>query len=173
MLPLSTDVRRGWIFDPTGPKNAQGERRIGRWLCVVASLVAGRGGHTAASWRSRSPSAPMALGRTMPHRIALVVVIALALAGIGPIRLSTTSPHSSAAVARISAAGYSLVASDGGIFSFGDAAFYGSAGGLKLNQPIVGMAATPDGGGYWLVASDGGIFSFGDAAFYGSAGGLQ
>ena len=66
--------------------------------------------------------------------------------------------------------GYWLVASDGGIFSFGDAAFYGSTGGIHLNQPIVGMAATPDGGGYWLVASDGGIFSFGDATFYGSTG---
>jgi L,D-peptidoglycan transpeptidase YkuD (ErfK/YbiS/YcfS/YnhG family) len=62
-----------------------------------------------------------------------------------------------------------LVASDGGIFSFGDAAFYGSTGALHLNAPIVGMAAAPGGGGYWLVASDGGIFSFGDAAFYGSA----
>ncbi len=69
--------------------------------------------------------------------------------------------------------GYWLVASDGGIFSFGDAAFYGSTGGLHLNQPIVGMAATPTGRGYWLVASDGGIFSFGDAAFYGSTGGIH
>ena len=59
--------------------------------------------------------------------------------------------------------GYWLVASDGGIFSYGDAAFYGSRGGQPLNKPIVGMAATPDGGGYWLVASDGGIFSYGDA----------
>ena len=67
--------------------------------------------------------------------------------------------------------GYWLVASDGGIFSFGDAAFFGSMGGKPLNKPIVGMAATPDGGGYWLVASDGGIFSFGDAAFFGSMGG--
>ena len=66
--------------------------------------------------------------------------------------------------------GYWLVASDGGIFSFGDAGFYGSIGGHALNQPIVGMAATPDGRGYWLVASDGGIFSFGDAGFYGSTG---
>ena len=41
---------------------------------------------------------------------------------------------------------------------------------MHLNQPIVGMAATPDGGGYWLVASDGGIFSYGDAHFYGSTG---
>ncbi len=69
--------------------------------------------------------------------------------------------------------GYWLVASDGGIFSFGDAAFYGSTGGMSLNKPIVGMASTPDGGGYWLVASDGGIFSFGDAAFYGSTGGMS
>jgi len=40
-------------------------------------------------------------------------------------------------------------------------------GGQHLNQPIVGMAATPDGKGYWEVASDGGIFAFGDAGFYG------
>ena len=67
--------------------------------------------------------------------------------------------------------GYWLVASDGGIFSYGDAAFYGSTGGIALNKPIVGMAATPDGRGYWLVASDGGIFTYGDAPFYGSTGG--
>ena len=67
--------------------------------------------------------------------------------------------------------GYWEVASDGGIFSFGDAAFHGSMGGTPLNQPIVGMAATPSGNGYWEVASDGGIFSFGDAAFHGSMGG--
>ena len=54
--------------------------------------------------------------------------------------------------------GYWLVASDGGVFSFGNTAFYGSTGSIKLNKPIVGMAATPDGGGYWLVASDGGVF---------------
>jgi hypothetical protein len=69
--------------------------------------------------------------------------------------------------------GYWLVASDGGVFSFGDAAFHGSTGGQRLNAPIVGMAATADGGGYWLVASDGGVFSFGDAAFHGSTGALK
>ncbi len=68
--------------------------------------------------------------------------------------------------------GYWEVASDGGIFTFGDAGFYGSMGGKHLNQPIVGMASTPDGKGYWEVASDGGIFTFGDAGFYGSAGGM-
>ncbi len=66
--------------------------------------------------------------------------------------------------------GYWVVASDGGIFNFGDAPFFGSAGGMHLNKPIVGMAATPDGGGYWVVASDGGIFAYGDARFYGLGG---
>jgi len=41
------------------------------------------------------------------------------------------------------------------------------------NAPIVGMAATPDGGGYWLVAADGGVFGYGDARFFGSAGSLR
>jgi hypothetical protein len=63
------------------------------------------------------------------------------------------------------------VASDGGIFAFGDAGYYGSMGDKPLDRPVVGMAATPDGRGYWLVASDGGIFAFGDAGYYGSMGG--
>ena len=61
--------------------------------------------------------------------------------------------------------------SDGGVFSFGDAKFYGSTGAMALNKPIVAMASTPAGAGYWLMASDGGIFTFGDAKFYGSMGG--
>ncbi len=69
--------------------------------------------------------------------------------------------------------GYWLVASDGGIFALGHAPFEGSTGGLTLNRPVVGMAASSDDGGYWLVASDGGIFAFGDAAFYGSTGGMH
>ena len=67
--------------------------------------------------------------------------------------------------------GYWQVGADGGIFTFGDAAFFGSMGAQRLDEPIVGMASTPDGQGYWEVASDGGIFTFGDAAFYGSMGG--
>jgi SpoIID/LytB domain protein len=70
-------------------------------------------------------------------------------------------------------AGYWLVASDGGIFSYGDAGFFGSTGAIALNKPIVGMASTPDSRGYWLVASDGGVFSFGDASFFGSTGALR
>ena len=68
--------------------------------------------------------------------------------------------------------GYWVLASDGGIFSFGKAVYHGSMTGQPLNKPIVAMAATPTGNGYWLVASDGGIFSYGDAVFHGSTGGI-
>jgi hypothetical protein len=69
--------------------------------------------------------------------------------------------------------GYWEVAGDGGIFSLGAAPFHGSQGAQKLNQPVVGMAATPGDSGYWLVASDGGIFTHGNAQFYGSMGGQK
>jgi hypothetical protein len=64
-----------------------------------------------------------------------------------------------------------MVASDGGIFSFGSAKFYGSMGGKPLNQPIVGLLPSAGGGGNGEVASDGGLFSFGDFSFFGSMGG--
>ncbi len=69
--------------------------------------------------------------------------------------------------------GYRIVASDGGVFDYGDATFWGSTGGVHLNQPVVGMAVTPSTNGYWLVASDGGIFTFGDARFFGSTGAMH
>ena len=69
--------------------------------------------------------------------------------------------------------GYWLVAGDGGIFSFGDAGFFGSAGGLALNAPVVDLAPAADGRGYHLTASDGGVFSYGSATYRGSTGGLR
>ena len=68
--------------------------------------------------------------------------------------------------------GYWLVGSDGGIFSFGQAQFFGSTGSLHLQRPVVGIVPTADHGGYWLDASDGGVFSYGDTRFYGSIPGL-
>jgi hypothetical protein len=65
--------------------------------------------------------------------------------------------------------GYWLVASDGGIFSFG-APFFGSTGAIVLNKPIVGRESAPSGTGYRFVASDGGIFDFGSSQFYGQSG---
>jgi hypothetical protein len=91
-------------------------------------------------------------------------------AALGAAPAQTTAPVVGV-VATPSGKGYWIVATDGSVFTFGDAGFYGSLGGQHLNKPIVGMATTHDGRGYWLVASDGGIFTFGDARFYGSMGG--
>ncbi len=48
--------------------------------------------------------------------------------------------------------GYWLVASDGGIFSFGSAPFWGSTGTLRLAKPMVGMGGRADRRptGWWL-----------------------
>ena len=82
-----------------------------------------------------------------------------------------TPPADAVTIARTpSGHGYWIADANGGVFSYGDATFYGSLATEHLRRPIVGMAGTPDGRGYWLVASDGGIFSFGDAGFYGSTG---
>jgi hypothetical protein len=81
--------------------------------------------------------------------------------------------HAVGVVRTPTARGGWVVASDGGVFTFGDAHYYGSTGGIRLNQPIVGMASTPSGRGYWLVARDGGVFTFGDAHYRGSTGGIR
>ncbi|MDP9402319.1 MAG: VCBS repeat-containing protein, partial [Actinomycetota bacterium] len=85
----------------------------------------------------------------------------------------TAPPLTQNQCAQAGPGGYWLVASDGGIFAFCDARFFGSTGAIRLNRPIVGMASTPSGNGYWLVASDGGIFAFGDAVFHGSTGAIR
>ena len=97
---------------------------------------------------------------------------ASAFEGVDESSLMVSPDSGQAGVLNAPGPGYRLVASDGGVFSFG-APFYGSTGGLALAAPVVGVAATPDGAGYWLVASDGGVFAFGDARFAGSTGALR
>ncbi|HEV2369944.1 MAG TPA: matrixin family metalloprotease, partial [Acidimicrobiales bacterium] len=58
--------------------------------------------------------------------------------------------------------GYRFVASDGGVFDFGDATFQGSA---PAAGGVVGMA-TAGSNGYWLAGSGGTVESFGKAASF-------
>ena len=62
-------------------------------------------------------------------------------------------------VASAGAAGYSLVASDGVVFSFGQRPTYGSITTLGPNNPIVGFVALPATNQHLLVASDGATFA--------------
>lgn len=97
-------------------------------------------------------------------------------------------------------AGYWLVAADGAVYPFGDAAYHGSiqdsintgnqlAGVVRdwlltphvaegalsakeaLAQPVIGIVPSSGGAGYQMVASDGGIFNFGASQFHGSLAG--
>ena len=65
------------------------------------------------------------------------------------------------------------VASDGGVFTEGNAGFFGSTGAMRLNQPVLDLIPTPSEQGYWLIAADGGVFTFGDARFMGSMGAVR
>jgi hypothetical protein len=73
-----------------------------------------------------------------------------------------------------SGAGYYVLGSDGGIFSFGTAPFLGSVPGLNLGSKVTALrlSATRSGLGYHILGADGGIFTFGDAPFLGSVPGL-
>jgi len=69
--------------------------------------------------------------------------------------------------------GYWFVAADGGVFSYGDAQFFGSTTNVHLTGSVVGMTATYSGSGYWIAVSDGGVFQYGDAAFFPGSLGRQ
>jgi hypothetical protein len=121
------------------------------------------------------PAALVLAAPTLPSAAAAGAVLPNAVRAFGAPALgdlSASSPNRPVVgmAATADGGGYWLVAADGGIFAFGDAAFRGSTGGLALDQPIVAMAADPATGGYWLVAADGGVFAF-DAPFAGSEGG--
>jgi hypothetical protein len=113
-----------------------------------------------------------------PRRLLLAAALAAAvlsaLIGVpAAAQLDATSTTTTTAGPVLpSPSAYWLVASDGGIFAFGGAGFYGSTGSLHLNKPIVGLAGTPGSQGYWLDAADGGIFAFGNAPFLGSVPGV-
>ena len=129
---------------------------------AAALIVAGRPAVTANEVATALTSTATDLGSPGPDPFhgagQLNVAAALAAAGV-----STPSPPP---------VGYRLAAADGGVFTFGDAPFAGSAGGQRLSQPVVATVSTPTAKGYWLVASDGGIFAFGDARFAGSTGAI-
>ena len=109
---------------------------------------------------------------TTPSAVPTTTTTTTALAPVGAAPTPTTS---SVIPAISSVSAYWVVASDGGVFAFGGAPFYGSTGNIHLNQAVVGMAPTSptNFGGYREVASDGGIFSYGNAQFFGSTGNIH
>jgi peptidoglycan/xylan/chitin deacetylase (PgdA/CDA1 family) len=109
--------------------------------------------------------------RTRPRALLAAVTLALTATVLTPI----SSLRATAAQAADSAlaGGMWMLGSDGGVFTLAGAPFEGSLGNVRLNAPVVSMAATVSGRGYWIAAVDGGVFSFGDASFHGSTGAMH
>jgi hypothetical protein len=64
---------------------------------------------------------------------------------------------------------YWIVASDGGIFTFG-VPFSGSVPSLGISSAVgVRIRGVPSGRGYLILSREGGVYSFGSARFFGSA----
>jgi hypothetical protein len=67
--------------------------------------------------------------------------------------------------------GYFMVASDGGVFAFGDAHFAGSCPGIGgCAGAAVAVMPYASGNGYWLITRTGLLYSFGDAPYLGAPG---
>jgi len=136
------------------------------------SAVPGAVSYTVTVYVNGVPEAPISGVTGLSYTITdptAGAVYSFAVAAVNAVGTGATSALSGSISAPISAtSGYWTVGGDGGVFSFGSS-FYGSAGSLKLNQPVLAITSTGDGAGYWCVARDGGVFSYGDASFHGSA----
>ncbi len=152
---ISATVTSGTTGSPTGSVTVQDG---GNTVCTIAlkpALPNTAGGSCPPLSGTQLPPGNYALTANYP--------------GDGNFQSSVSSAQP-LTIANQATQGYWEAGSDGGIFPFGTAHFFGSMGGQPLIAPIVGIASTPDGEGYWLVAKDGGVFAFGDAQFYGSMG---
>jgi hypothetical protein len=143
-------------------------------LVVTTAALATTAASAAPAGAAPTGSALVSNALLTPHIYAGGGVVGFGAPDVGS---PVTAPLSSVVVAQTadpaatsSDEGYWLASADGGVYTVGNAGYYGSLGALHLQGPIVAMAATPDGKGYWLAALDGGVFAFGDAAFFGSMG---
>jgi hypothetical protein len=74
-------------------------------------------------------------------------------------------------VPSVDGGGYFMVASDGGVFAFGDARFSGSCPGIGgCSGAAVSVVPDATGDGYWVVTATGNVYAFGKAPDYGSSG---
>ena len=94
--------------------------------------------------------------------VALMVTLALLVSYDPAAQLGGSSAQPTAL--------YDIVGSNGSVYNFGAPGSHGSLAGKPLDEPIAGIAVTPNGKGYWFVGAGGAVYPFGDAGAYGSVG---
>ncbi|HEV7525532.1 MAG TPA: fibronectin type III domain-containing protein [Acidimicrobiia bacterium] len=127
-----------------------------------ARCVSADGGAPATSSGSRSPVVVSRVTNGYTYRCVLTATNALGTS-VGSSWSQTVVP---------AGRGFRLFSGDGGVFVFGDSAYYGSAVGAA-HSLVIAMTATRDNHGYWLITQAGDVFAFGDARSYGSLTGLR
>ena len=123
---------------------------VGLILAIVAivAVVEGRPGSASAGAQSTAPASVSAFGDAAAYGAPAGGGLNAPLAGIA------STPDGK---------GYWLLGADGGVFTYGDAGFYGSQA-TGVYSPLVGIARTPDGRGYWIAGNSGVVYNFGDAS---------
>lgn len=117
--------------------------------------------------------APLVAARPATRAVVPVIAVGLVVAAVWAPLASAAVAATSPIVATATAprGGYWEVASNGSVYSFGGAKFYGSLPGDGVKtRTIVGICSTKDGDGYWLLSSTGTVYPFGDASKLGNAG---
>jgi Fibronectin type III domain len=122
------------------------------------ACTSSNGGAARALITTKSPVALTGVTNGASYRCT---VGAYSVVGAGPV----SSPS---AVAIPHSRGFRMFTGDGGVFTFGDAPYYGSAHSASL---VIAMMTMPDNHGYWLVAQNGAVYPFGSARSYGSLAG--
>jgi hypothetical protein len=126
----------------------------------------------AVNTKGNSPAATATFATTVPPVTGIAAPVFITPQGtVQDVPVYTPPTPAPIVAATPSGLGSWALAPDGGVFTAGDAGFFGSMGGQPLNAPAIGIAPTPSGAGYFVVGSDGGVFTFGDAPFHGSMGG--
>ena len=152
-----------WVAEADGTVSAHGTRRVLR--------LDGR----RRPWPPRSPTSwpPRTAGATGWWRPTAASSPSATPASTARWAACRSTPRWSDMAPTPDGRGYWLVAADGGIFAFGDAALPRLDGRPAAQRPgrRHGRPTRPALATGWSAA-DGGIFAFGDAGFYGSTGSL-
>ena len=162
-----------------GLKNGFAGSHCCGWRINSAGVVVDRGGHGWAAAILTDGWPTEAAGREAMSFVARSVNGAMAAAGrpacprTGAAARVLLGDGAAVGIDGARPRGHWVVTDAGAVRALDGAPHLGDMAAVRLNAPVVSMAATVGRRGYWLLGADGGVFSFGDARFRGSTGAMR